>query len=135
MFPFNWHLNMEHGMGNALLKKAKEKGMGILGIKSMIDRRWFSKEEKHASPYPKSWCRPFDIENETELLTAAIRYTLSLGVDAIVPPGNFEHFKFGVTHFDEIASKPFSPEEQAILRARLEQVREYPFLEPECWEL
>ena len=29
LFPFNWHMNMAHGMGSTLIKKAKEKGRDI----------------------------------------------------------------------------------------------------------
>ena len=134
LFPFNWHMNMAHGMGNALLTEARRRGMGVLCMKSMIDRAWDG-EERYASKYPKSWCRPFDVENEADLLRAAVRYALSLGVDTIVPPGNFDHFRFAVEHIDEALDQPLTEGERALLAARLERVRDRPFFGPDCYTL
>ena len=134
LFPFNWHLNLAHGMGSALLKEAKRRGMGVLCMKSMIDRAWDA-EERYASKYPKSWCRPFDVEEEADLLRAAVRYALSLGVDTIVPPGNFDHFRFAVENIDALLSDPLSDAERALLAARLEAVKDRPFMEAAFWTL
>lgn len=135
LFPFNWHMSMVHGMGDTLVKTAKEKGVGVLCMKSMIDRAWDSQEERYVSKYPKSWCRPFDTEEEADLLTAAVKYALSLGVDTIVPPGNFDHFQFAVEHIDEMLAQPFSDADRTLLEARLEQVKDRPFFGPECYTL
>ena len=127
LFPFNWHLNMAFGKGDQLLKTAKDKGIGVLCMKSMIDRSWKEDEDRYTSSYPKSWCRPFDVEKENGLLLAAVKYALSLGVDTIVPPGNFDHFKFAVDHIDEMLEKPLSEEERAMLAKHLDEVKDYPF--------
>lgn len=134
MFPLNWHMNMEHGMGERIRKSAKDKGLGILGIKSMVDRGW-SNEEQDNSIYPKSWCRPFYIETESDYLMAALKYSISLGADILIPPGNFEHLKFAVNHIDEVLDNPITEEERAFLAARLPQVREEPFYDPECYQV
>ena len=134
LFPFNWHMNMAHGMGNALLKAAREKNMGVLCMKSMIERAW-TEEERYASKYPKSWCKPFDINEEPDMLKAAVRYALSLGVDTIIPPGNFDHFRFAVEHIDELLDQPITEEERAKLAARLELVKDRPFMDAACYEL
>ena len=134
MFPFNWHMHMAHGMGETLRRTVKEKGIGLLGIKSMIERAW-DEEERYSSIYPKSWCKPFFIEKEPEMLTAALKYTASLGVDVMVPPGNFEHLKFAVEHIGEVLENPLTEEDRALLAARLPLVSGHPFYEPECWEL
>lgn len=126
LFPFNWHMHMAHGMGQRLLDAARERGMGVLCIKSMIDRAW-DPGEKDASRYPKSWCRPFDPEGEQALLTAAVKYALSLGVDTIIPPGNFDHFSFGVSHIDELLANPLKDDDLSLLRRHLESVRDRPF--------
>ena len=55
LFPFNWFMNMEHGMGSRLLEVAKQKGVGVLCMKAFIERKWNNNEEKAASPFPKSW--------------------------------------------------------------------------------
>ena len=132
LFPFNWHMHMAHGMGSALIPAAKEKGMGLLCMKSMIEREW-TEEERYASKYPKSWCKPIDVDDEPEWLLAAVKYALGLGVDAIVPPGNFDHFRFAVEHIDEAIDAPLSVSERALLSERLEPVRDKPFFGPDCY--
>ncbi len=126
LFPFNWHMHMAHGMGQRLLAAARQRGMGVLCMKSMIDRAW-DPGERDTSRYPKSWCRPFDTENEKELLIAAVKYALSLGVDIIIPPGNFDHFSFGVRHIDEMLANPLNDSDLALLRSRLASVQDRPF--------
>lgn len=129
LFPFNWHMNMAHGMGNALIKVAKEKDVGLLCMKSMIERAWDDGDTEAKAKYPKSWCKPIDEEKEPELLLAAVKYALSLGVDTIIPPGNFGHFKFGVENIDRALAEPLTGEEKKLLEDRLETVKDRPFFE------
>ena len=130
LFPFNWHMNMAHGMGSRLLQTAREKNVGILCMKSMIERAWDDAQDVEArKKYPKSWCKPIDEEKDPELLTAALKYAVSLGVDTIIPPGNFGHFRFAAEHMDEVFSEPLSAEERSLLAARLEQVKDRPFFD------
>ena len=119
LFPFNWFMNMEHGMGDRLLKVAKEKGMGILSMKSFVERRWEDGEERGC--FPKSWCKPIDTDEEPAFGIAAMKYALSLGVDALVPPGNFKNFSFAVEHIDECIERPEFDRE--LLKRKLETVR------------
>ena len=128
LFPFNWHMHMAHEMGTRLIRTAKEKGIGLLGMKSMIDRAW-DDPERRSSKYPKSWCKPIDLEDEPEVLLSAMKYTLHIGPDAIVPPGNFDHFRFAVEHIDEAVDHELTPAEYAMLERRLEKVKEWPFFE------
>ena len=132
MFPLNWHMHMAHGMGGRITAAAKKKGMGVLGIKSMIERAWTS-EERYSSVYPKSWCKPFDIEKEPEMLLAAMKYSVSLGADVLIPPGNFAHFQFAVNHIDEVLARPLTEEDQALLSSRLTLVKDCPFYDPGCY--
>ena len=67
------------------------------------------------------------------MLLAAMKYALSLGVDAIVPPGNFDHFRFGVTHIDEALASPLTEAERAMLSERLALVRDRPFFGEDCY--
>lgn len=127
LFPFNWHMFMAHGMGKRLLKTARERGIGLLCMKSMIERAWMDEAEKQASGYPKSWCRPFDTGTQADLLTAAVKFAYSLGVDAVVPPGNFDHFSFAVKHCGEILAHPLDDMDRALLEAHLEKVKDRPF--------
>lgn len=128
LFPFNWHMNMAQGMGNRLLQVAKEKNVGILCMKSMIERAWDDSQDSNAKQkYPKSWCKPIDADQDQELLLAAVKYALSLGVDAIIPPGNFDHFKFAVENIEKAVAEPLSEGERKLLEDRLKIVRDRPF--------
>ena len=132
LFPFNWHMHMAHGMGAALLRVEKEKGVGVLCMKSMIERAW-DDAERFTSKYPKSWCRPIDADGDRELLLAALKYVVRLGVDTIVPPGNFDHFRFAVEHIGQALSEPMTEREEALLAGRLVEVADRPFFGPDCY--
>lgn len=134
LFPFNWHMHMAHGMGEKLRSVARQKGAGLLCMKSMIERAW-GEDERYASKYPKSWCKPIDIDEEPELLLAAVKYALSLGVDTLIPPGNFAHFSFAVDHIEEALDNPLSETERNLLSARLLMVRDLPFFDQDCYTL
>ena len=133
MFPFNWHMNMAHAMGDRLREEEKKRGIGLLGIKSMIERAW-DEEERYASKYPKSWCKPFDVLTEQQYLLSALKYTVSLGVDILIPPGNFEHFKFAAEHADEVWDEPMTEKERSLLKNHLHEVADHPFYEEECYK-
>jgi len=84
LFPVNfvcWH---NGNFGPAALAKAKEKGMGILALKGMALTTIPEGKEK---PYGKCWYVP--IEDET-LSSLSLRYTLSLGITAAIPPGEYK---------------------------------------------
>ena len=119
LFPFNWFMNMAHGMGNRLIETAKKKGMGVLAMKAFIERAWADGEDR--GKFPKSWCKPIDTDEEPEFGVSAMKYALSLGVDTLVPPGNFTSFSFAVDHIDECVEDP-NPD-RALLEAHLEKVR------------
>ena len=122
LFPFNWFMHMEHGMGERLLKVAKEKNMGILAMKSFVERSWNSTKERYSSKYPKSWCKPIDT-NEEAFSVTAMKYALSLDVDTLIPPGNYDNFSFAVEHIDECLANPLSDADRTFLAEKLKTVR------------
>ncbi len=122
LFPFNWFMSMAHQMGSRLMQTAKDRGLGVLGMKAFIERRWESNEERAASAFPKSWCKPIDLQ-DTAFGEAAMRYALSLGVDTLIPPGNFPSFRFAVEHIDSCLEKPYSNEDRLLLEEKLKGVR------------
>ena len=126
LFPFNWLIHKRFGVGTDVIKTAKERGIGILSMKSFVERCWGTKDERYTSRYPKSWCKPIDAENEAFGL-AAMRYALSLGVDALVPPGNFESFKFNVDHIEQALATPLSAEENALLDEKVKEFTGWEF--------
>lgn len=122
LFPFNWFMNMEHGMGSRLMRLAKERNMGVLAMKSLIERSFTSSAERYASRYPKSWCKPIDPE-EKEFGTAAMKYVLDMGADTLIPPGNFTSFSFAVENIDECVENPLNNADLALLKQKLNTVR------------
>jgi aryl-alcohol dehydrogenase-like predicted oxidoreductase len=128
LFPFNWFMMMEHGFGAKLIQRAKERDMGILCLKPLIERKWKNDEERRASAFPKSWCKPIDT-GDAQFGKIAMKYALSLGVHTIVPPGNFESFKFAVDSIEECLSNPLSSYEINYLKAKLDTVRGMEFFE------
>lgn len=119
LFPFNWFMNMAHGMGNRLLQTAREKGIGILCMKAFIERRWEPGEDRGC--FPKSWCKPIDTDAEPEFGISAMKYALSLGVNTLIPPGNFKSFSFAVDHIEECLQEPAYDE--SLLKQKLETVK------------
>ena len=129
LFPFNWFMHMAHGMGERLIQKAKERDMGVLAMKAFIERKWESEEERKASPFPKSWCKPIDVKDEAFGM-AAMKYALSLGVDTLIPPGNYASFSFAVDHIEECLKHPLSESDRKFLEEKLQGVRGKEFFRP-----
>ena len=122
LFPFNWFMNLEHQMGSRLLEVAKERNMGILCMKAFIERRWENEEERATSVFPKSWCKPIDVSDEAFGM-AAMKYALSLGVDTLIPPGNFASFSFAVDHIEKCLEQPLNEKDLLFLQEKLKLVR------------
>ncbi len=98
MFPFNFASMMKLGYGKHVLKKAKEKGMTVLGIKSMAMTNHQEEDNIH---HPKSWYHPID---DYEIVKKAVNYSVDQGVDIIIPTGEYKYFKWGV----DIANEGFA---------------------------
>ena len=122
LFPFNWLMHMEHGMGARLIRAAKERNMGVLCMKAFIERKWENEQERAASRFPKSWCKPIDVE-DVPFGTAAMKYALSLGVDTLIPPGNYASFSFAVDHIDECLRNPLNDADRQLLEQKRIQMR------------
>jgi hypothetical protein len=89
-------------------------------MKAFIERKWDSEEERAASCFPKSWCKPIDVEDEA-FGVAAMKYALSLGVDTLIPPGNYASFSFAVDHIDECLNNPLNDDDRRFLQQKLEK--------------
>lgn len=126
MFPLNWLLHMGQGIGSRLAEAKKEKGFGLLGIKSIIERAFLPEDERGRSSFPKSWCKPFE-STDKEARLAAMRYSYSLGADALIPPGNWECQSFMMAHAAEAVGQPLSSKDTGILSSRLETMANHPF--------
>lgn len=109
MFPFNFVSLIKNDYGSYVLEKAKEKNMGILGIKSMAQTE---KQPSDAVKHPKAWYHPIEDYN---LANLAMRYTLSRGVNIVIPPGDIEHFRWAVKIIDQL-DQPLTEDELTLLK-------------------
>ncbi len=83
LFPINFAAWLKGNFGPAVVAKAKEKGMGILALKGLAHS---SIAEGAENPYKKCWYNPIPVEDK-KLANLALRFTLSQGVTAAIPPG------------------------------------------------
>ncbi len=114
LFPINfvcWH---QGNFGDKVVAKAKEKQMGILALKALA---LASIPEGTAKPYEKLWYLPNEDEQTQNL---AVRFTLSQGITAAIPPGEEKFFWRAV----EIAQNftALTPEESEKLKKISAQV-------------
>jgi len=114
MFPVNWALSLLKGVGKQIENRCAANNTGFLGMKTLIHREWHEGEER---PYPKSWCKP--IYDNDKLGVAALKYTLSCNTNAVIPPGNIDHFKFTVSNIEECIKKPLTEEDITYMKSML----------------
>jgi aryl-alcohol dehydrogenase-like predicted oxidoreductase len=110
LFPVNWVLFTQAQFGPKILKRAQEKQMGILALKSMAKTVWPA-EQKENHPEPKCWYQPAAFPDEASL---GLRWTLGHPITAAVPPGDEKYFRLAM----DVAQnyKPLEAhEEQALL--------------------
>jgi aryl-alcohol dehydrogenase-like predicted oxidoreductase len=111
LFPLNWVLFTQAGFGPQILKKAQEKNVGILCLKSMAKTVWPA-AEKENHPQPKCWYQPAAFPNEASL---GLRWTLSHPITAAIPPGDERYFRLAM----DVAQsyKPLAAAEEKTLLA------------------
>jgi aryl-alcohol dehydrogenase-like predicted oxidoreductase len=110
LFPLNWVLVTQANFGPQIWKRAQEKKMGILALKSMAKTVWAA-DQKQNHPQPKCWYQPSRFPDEASL---GLRWTLGHPITAAVPPGDERYFRLAM----DVAQnyKPLAAhEEQALL--------------------
>lgn len=117
MFPMNWAMGLTSGWGNRISEAVKAKGIGLIAIKTLVERKWRDGETR---TFPKSWCKP--VWNEEPLAVAAMKYGLEKGAAILIPPGNIAHQRFMVDHIDACQG-PLTDEERALLNAAAYKVK------------
>lgn len=110
LFPFNWVCWHQGNFGPRVLAKAKEKGLGILALKSLAKRALREGERK---AWPKCWYAPVDDAEEASL---ALRFTLSKGITACTSPSHAELLWWACDAADKLTS--LSEDEATMLAAR-----------------
>jgi predicted aldo/keto reductase-like oxidoreductase len=84
LFPVNFVTWMEKDFGPQVLKLATERGAAKLALKAMAKQRW-AEGDPAKEKFKKCWYEPLADDAEIEL---ALRFTLSQGVTAAIPPGD-----------------------------------------------
>src|SRR6202007_1845639 len=110
LFPVNFVLFSQANFGPQILKKAQEKGMGILALKAMAKTVW-PEAQKKDHPEPKCWYQPAAYPEEASL---GLRWTLGHPITAALPPGDEKYFRLAM----DVAQnyRPLDEtEEQALL--------------------
>lgn len=111
LFPLNFVLFSQADFGPQILKRAQEKGMGILALKSMAKTVWPA-DQKQNHPEPKCWYQPASFPEEASM---GLRWTLGHPITAALPPGDERYFRLAM----DVAQnyKPLEPHEQQTLMA------------------
>ncbi len=103
LFPVNFATWYAGNFGPQVLKKAQEKGMGILALKAMAKQPYPKGTKKKV---PKCWYQPLTTEEEAKM---GLRFTLSHAVTAAIPPGNENLFRMALKL--AVGFKPLTPAE------------------------
>jgi aryl-alcohol dehydrogenase-like predicted oxidoreductase len=90
LFPVNYICYARGNFGPQVIAKAKEQNVARLAIKAMAHGPWRKAEKRK---YPNCWYRPIE---DRELAREALRFTLSEGVTAAVPPGDEQLFRMAL---------------------------------------
>jgi len=90
LFPVNFVCYERGNFGPQVMAKAKEMGVARLAIKAMAHGPWRKSDKRE---YPNCWYRPIDDRN---LAKQALRFTLSEGVTAAMPPGDERLFRMAL---------------------------------------
>jgi aryl-alcohol dehydrogenase-like predicted oxidoreductase len=109
LFPLNWVLVSQANFGMQILKKAQEKQMGILCLKSMAKTVW-APDQRSNHPQPKCWYQPAGFPNEASL---GLRWTLGHPITAAIPPGDESYFRLAMDVAESY--KPLEPHEEQTL--------------------
>ncbi len=111
LFPLNWLLVSQANFGLQILKRAQEKQMGILCLKSMAKTVW-PDDRKQNHPEPKCWYQPAAFPEEASL---GLRWTLGHPITAAIPPGDERYFRLAM----DVAQnyKPLEAHEERALLA------------------
>ncbi len=107
LFPINLFCFRRGKFGPRLAAKAKEKGVTLLALKALAFRPWYTGD---ARLYPNCWYKPID---DPAMALKALRFTLSQGVTALIPPGDQQLFRLALDLLPD--APPMEEAEQNIL--------------------
>lgn len=111
MFPINWNYWFNYNQGPEVIKKAREKDMGIIAIKALAQRQW---QDGRQNNYI-TWYKP--IYDNDRLAELALKFTLSQDVDTAVSPGDNRMLDLAFNIYEE------NNEDLKISEAELEELK------------
>jgi len=115
LFPVNFVCYEKGNFGPQVIARAKELGVARLALKAMAHGPWRKGEQKK---YPNCWYRPIE---DRELARQALRFTLSEGVTAAIPPGDERLFRMALELAPDLP--PLGSEERIQLLTMTRGVR------------
>lgn len=113
MFPINWNYWFNFDQGPEVIKKAREKDMGIIAIKALAQKQW---ENGNKDNY-NTWYKP--IYDNQKLAELALKFTLSQDVDTAVSPGDSRMLDLGMELYQK------NDGEMQISEKELEELKGY----------
>ncbi len=114
LFPVNFVLFSQANFGPQILKRAQEKGTGVLALKAMAKTTWAA-DQKENHPEPKCWYQPAVYPEQASL---GLRWTLGHPVTAALPPGDEKYFRLAMN-----VAQHYQPLEQHEELALLNQAK------------
>lgn len=90
LFPVNFICYARGNFGPQVMARAMERGVARLAIKAMAHGPWRKSDKRD---YPNCWYRPI---TDRDLARQALRFTLSEGVTAAIPPGDERLFRMAL---------------------------------------
>lgn len=105
LFPFNWVAYNHGNFGPQVMAAAQKANVARLALKAMAVGPW--PENANKSEWPKAWYQPVTDPEDQKL---AVRFTLSLPVTAVLPPGDIRLFRRAVEIAQEF--KPLTAAER-----------------------
>lgn len=112
LFPLNFSTYLSGNFGSQVVEAAQRAGAGLLALKGMARTRWPEGTTREQRPWRKAWYEPIEDEQTAEL---ALRFTLSLPVTALIPPGHVELWEMALRVAQD--PRPLTADEEQRLRA------------------
>jgi aryl-alcohol dehydrogenase-like predicted oxidoreductase len=110
MFPISFASWLKAGFGPKVVRRARELGVTVLAIKALCRQRW-TRGDPLQRKY-RMWYQPVHDRAEAEL---ALRFTLSQGVTAALPPSHVDVHKLALDLAPTV--RPIAAAEVARLKA------------------
>lgn len=111
LYPVNYVCWAEGSFGPEVVARAKQQGAAILALKSLAYTPWDKDAER---THPKCWYRPID---DIDRARMALRFTLSQGATAAIPPGDQKIYNLALDLACDLAPMDVAEQQQLLQSA------------------